>query len=83
MLLEFWDSFDKHYKEIETDEIEVNNKTIEQIKNESYNQALDDFVKEYHNHLCNENCGEKKCVDDMDKCVYWFYANEVAKQLTK
>lgn len=49
----------------------------------AYNQALEDFVKEYHNHLCNENCGERKCVDDMDKCVYWFYANEVAKKLTK
>lgn len=43
MLLEFWDNCDSHYKEIETDEIEVDNKTIEQIKNESYNQALEDF----------------------------------------
>lgn len=50
---------------------------------EIYNQALEDFVKEYHIHLCNENCGEIKCVDDMDKCVYWFYADEVAEKLTK
>lgn len=51
--------------------------------NIAYNQALEDFVEEYHKHLCNENCGERKCVDDMDKCVYWFYANEVAKKLTE
>lgn len=45
------------------------------------NSAIDEFVKEFHEHLCKENCGERTCVDDMDKCVYWFYANEVAKKL--
>ena len=44
MILEFWDSCDNHYKEIKTDEIEVDGKTIEQIKNESYNQALKDLL---------------------------------------
>lgn len=47
MTLEFWDSCDKHYKEIETDEIEVDGKTIIQIKNEVYNQALEDAEKRY------------------------------------
>lgn len=46
MLLEFWDNCYNYYKEIETDEIEVDNKTIEQIKNESYNQALEDYITE-------------------------------------
>lgn len=44
MKLDFWDSCDSHYKEIETDEIEVDGKTIKQIKNETYNQALDDVL---------------------------------------
>lgn len=51
MILEFWDSYDNLYKKIETDEIEVDDKTIEEIKNESYNQALEDFAEKMNRML--------------------------------
>lgn len=50
MLLEFWDSTDSHYKELDTDEVLIDNKTLEQIKKEIYNQALEDVrdLMTYH-----------------------------------
>lgn len=43
--IELWDSSINHYVEFDTDEIEIDGKTLSEHDKEVYNQALEDFLK--------------------------------------
>lgn len=54
---------------------------IEKLIADEKAKTIDEFTKTLHEFMCNENCGSRRCVDDMDKCVWYGYICEVAKQM--
>lgn len=52
-----------------------------QIRDNERAKTIDEYTKTLHEFMCNENCGSRRCVDNMDKCVWYGYVNEVAEQM--
>ena len=42
---------------------------------------LDKVAEKLHKKMCSENCGERQCVDAMDRCVWYGYVDEVIAEL--
>lgn len=41
------------------------------------------FEKHLRNFICNENCGERRCIDKMDECVWVGYIDEFLAEYEK
>lgn len=50
-------------------------------KKEHDAELLDKVAEKIHKKMCSENCGERQCVDSMDRCVWYGYVAEVIAEL--
>lgn len=44
-------------------------------------ELLDKVADRIHKKMCFENCGERQCVDSMDRCVWYGYVTEVIAEM--
>lgn len=44
-------------------------------------ELLDKVAERIHKKMCSENCGERQCVDAMDRCVWYGYIDEAIAEM--
>lgn len=44
-------------------------------------ELLDKVEHRIKEKMCSENCGERQCVDSMDRCVWYGYITEAITEL--
>lgn len=61
--------------------IDCENEQLSKLIAEHDAELLDKVADRIKEKMCSENCGERQCVDSMDRCVWYGYVDEVIAKL--